>query len=366
MIGRIETIAAAIPLTPTKPRQMWTREWSTQLFVRVHAGGLRGLGQVMLGAGNSRGPYVAMVERLGKALKGMEETDIEGLWNLMRRITYSGGYGVTTGAISGVEMALWDIKGRKRSLPVSRLLGGNPREMKRYASLSRYSKKEQVVKVVESLLGRGYEFIKLHQSKDDTLEVVRDVRRKCGKGFSLAVDLNCGMNFAAAEGFLRQIGPYDLEWVEEPLWPPDDFDALKRLNSVGPVAAGENYFSYYDFERLMKMKALSFYQPDIAKVGGFTAIRAILDIAKRFGVRVAFHSRPDNGWVGTTASAHAASGCGVDALLETPPNDPPSIFRFEGKVTKTDILANGAGLGIELGEPIPVSKDGPILHFSNT
>jgi L-alanine-DL-glutamate epimerase-like enolase superfamily enzyme len=366
MIGRIETIGAAIPLTPTKPRQMWTKEWSTQLYVRVHAGGTRGLGQVMLGAGNSRGPYVAMVERIGQALKGMDETDIEGLWNLMRRITYSGGYGVTTGAISGVEMALWDIKGKKRSLPVSKLLGGSPRRMTRYVSLSRYRKKDQVVRVVESLLGRGYEFIKLHQSKDDTLEVVRDVRRKCGKGFSFAVDLNCGMTFTAAESFLRQIGPFDLEWVEEPLWPPDDFEALKRLNSIGPVAAGENYFSYYDFERLMEMGALSFYQPDIAKVGGFTAVRAILNSAKQYGVRVAFHSRPDNGWVGTMASAHAASGCGVDALLETPPNDPPSIFKFDGKVTKTEILAKGTGLGIDLGGPIPISTDGPILHFSST
>jgi L-alanine-DL-glutamate epimerase-like enolase superfamily enzyme len=282
----------------------------------------------------------------------------------MRRMTFSGGYGITTGAISGIDIALWDVAAKRVRQPLVQLLGGSPHKVRRYASLSRYSKTDDLGRAVGWLLERGYTSIKVHQSSRDALEAIRLVREQYGNDFELTADLNCAFGFGAAENFMKLVQRYELLWVEEPLWPPDDFDSLKKLNSIGPVAAGENFFSIHEFKRLMDIGALTYYQPDVAKMGGVTPALEFLYLAKVYGVNVAFHNRPHNGWVGTVASAHIASALAPEAMIETPPNEiPRSFFSFEGGIDKTGIEPAGMGLGIVPLDSIPTSEASKFLRF---
>jgi L-alanine-DL-glutamate epimerase-like enolase superfamily enzyme len=364
LIAKVRTISAAIPLTPTEPRQMWVQEWSNQLFVEVTASGEKGIGEVLPAAGNSRHPYMGVLKRLREVVIRRDEVDIEALWKLMRRVTFTGGYGVTTGAISGIDIALWDIKARRAKKSVSKLLGTGNKKVGRYASLSRYENQEKLESAVENLLSKGYRSIKLHQSGDDTLACVKGVRERCGRDFELMVDMNCVFPYDKARRFMEDVHRYELKWVEEPVWPPDDFESLAKLNKVGPVAAGENAFSIFEFRRMMEEDALTYYQPDVAKVGGLTPLVAMLELFRKNRVKVALHNRPHNGWVGVLASAHAASALDPGALVEAPPNEVPERYlSVTSKVTQNEISPEGPGLGVSLKEPIPISNKSVVLRF---
>jgi len=366
MIDDIQVKRGSIPLTETVPRQLWISEWSNQLFVKLTAGGIVGWGEVLPAAGNTREPYVAMIERLSEGLRGEDENEIAGIWKTMRRMSFTGGYGVTTGAISGIDIALWDIRGKKENLPVSKILGaGALRKLRRYVSLSRYANDDLLREAVGHLLEKGYKSIKIHQSAVDTLEGVKILRDNFGRDFELMVDLNCGFGYSGAEEFMREVEPYELQWIEEPVWPPDDFDSLAKLNKMGPVAAGENFFSVQEFKRLLENNALTYYQPDVAKCGGITALVEILQVVKSHGAKIALHNRPHNGWVGLVAGTHVASWIDPDAIIESPPNEIPEKYFMSGaKLNADSIQVTGPGLGIEPIEPIPESTAPPkLLRF---
>jgi L-alanine-DL-glutamate epimerase-like enolase superfamily enzyme len=368
MIEAIEVKRGAIPLTETVPPQLWVSEWSNQLFVKVTASGNTGWGEVLPAAANTREPYIAMIERFAENLLGEDETEIRKIWNLMCRWSFTGGYGITTGAISGIDIALWDLLGKKMGKPVSELL--EPEEplvpkLSRYVSLSRYAHSQQLRTVVGTLLEKGYRSIKLHQSAADTFEGIKLLRDSFGRDFELMADLNCGFSYRAAEEFMHRVEPYELKWIEEPVWPPDDFESLAKLNKLGPVAAGENCFSIHEFQRLLKLDALTFYQPDVAKCGGITAFTEILRAIKDHEARIALHSRPHNGWVGLVAGAHVASCVDAGAIVESPTNEiPGKYFSFTGKLGKSSIQVDGPGLGISPVEPLPESTGSPkLLRF---
>jgi L-alanine-DL-glutamate epimerase-like enolase superfamily enzyme len=365
MIKRIDVIAGSIPLTKTEPEQLWVDEWSNQIFVKLQTDdGLTGWGEVLPAAGNSREPYIALINRIKGNLIGKDETDYRSLWNIMRKMTFSGGYGITTGAISGVDIALWDILGKRTKLPICKLLGSPISRVKRYVSLSRYKRPNDLQELFKNLLSAGYKAIKLHQSSSDTLESVRTVRKEFGNNFELMVDLNCGYSYSNARNFMIQAQRYELKWIEEPLWPPDDFESLAKLNKLGPVAAGENFFSVYDFKRLLEKDALSYYQPDVAKIGGITPMVELLHLLEAYQANIAFHNRPHNGWIGTCASSHIASVAKIDCIIETPPNEiPTEYFTLYPEITKNEIQVTGPGLGISLAEPVPESSASKLLKF---
>jgi len=365
MIEEIQIRRGAIPLTETTPPQLWIAEWSNQLFVKLSAGGMAGWGEVLPAAGNTREPYIAMIQRFAEGIVGEDEADIKKLWKTMRRISFTGGYGITTGAISGIDIALWDLLGKKSDTSVFKLIGGrSPPKLSRYVSLSRYSNNEKLRDAVGNLIENGYKSIKIHQSAEDTLDGVRIVRQLFGKDLELMVDLNCGFSYPAAEEFMRHVEPFELKWIEEPVWPPDDFESLRKLNRMGPVAAGENFFSIHEFRRLLESEALTYYQPDVAKCGGITALNEIVEAVVSHGARVALHNRPHNGWVGLIAGAHVASALDPSAIIESPPNEiPAQYFEFKASLDQHSIQVDGPGLGITPIEPIPESSGSKLLRF---
>jgi len=368
MIDDIQVRRGCIPLFETVPPQLWLAEWSNQLFVKLSAEGIVGWGEVLPAAGNTREPYITLIERFAEGLRGEDQKDIEKLWLTMRRMSFTGGYGVTTGAISGIDIALWDIAGKVANQPVSELVEPGKSTMPkltRYVSLSRYVDNTKMCEAVGHLIEKGYKSIKIHQSASDTLEGVKLLRDSFGTDFELMVDLNCGFSYSEAEDFMRRTESYELKWIEEPVWPPDDFDSLAKLNKLGPVAAGENFFSIYEFNRLLEEKALTFYQPDVAKCGGVTALSKILESIKAHGEKIALHNRPHNGWIGLIAGAHVASCIDPGAIIESPPNEiPEKYFTSNATLNMTTIQVSGPGLGIVPVEPIPESKSPPkLLRF---
>ena len=364
MIKSLEKIKASIPLTKTEPEQMWLEEWGNQLFVRIeNNNGKVAWGEVLAAAGNSRDPYIALLDLLTDYVISADENNIREVWNSMRRLTFSGGYGITTGSISGIDIALWDLLSKESGLSISRLLGKRRSSVDRYASLSRYSDPTKAALAVKNLLSAGYRSIKLHQSWFDTLETVKVIREDSGYDFDLMVDMNCSMDFETARDFMIKSSRYELKWVEEPIWPPDDFDSLRKLNSIAPVAAGENFFSIFDFKRLLEGDCLSYYQPDVAKIGGITPFIEIMGLLKAYNSTLAFHNRPHNGWISIIASASLACSYDGKTLVETPPNEIPGIFSFHGKIDKNSIAPDGAGLGIEPKGEIPLSTSTKMLKF---
>lgn len=365
MIKSIEVLESSIPLTKTDPEQLWINEWSNQIFVKVRTERFVGWGEVLPAAGNMREPYVALLNKLKEYLLGRDENDVATLWDIMRKMTFTGGYGITTGAISGIDIALWDLLGKKMSLPVCKLLGSiSTSSIRRYVSLSRYRSIDDLKIVCGKLLAAGYNSIKLHQPPENTLESVKVLRNEFGYGFELMVDLNCGFGYSKAQDFMKKVQRYELEWVEEPLWPPDDFQSLKKLNKIGPVAAGENFFSFFEFKRLLEDNSLTYYQPDVTKVGGITPMIKILKLCEQYKAKIAFHNRPHNGWIGIIASAHLASVANIDCIIETPPNEIPNeYFHFNGTIQKNSLEVGGPGLGIAPKEPIPQPINSILLKF---
>ncbi len=363
LIRKVEPIKASIPLTETSPEQMWVQQWSRQLYVKIVSDGSAGWGEVLATAGNDPTPYYEMIRTLSPVVVGTDASDPMNIWKTLQRYVFSGGSGITTGAISGIDIGVWDLKARVAGQSLYAMLGGQGRKIKRYFSLSRY-KRSDLVAAVRNLLDSGYRSIKIHQSPGDTLEGVREIREQLGYEFDLMADINCGFGLNAAKAFATEISRFELKWIEEPIWPPDDYDSLSFINKIIPVAAGENLFTLNEFKRVVEMDALTYYQPDITKAGGITAALDIIKLLRDAGKSISFHCRPYNGWVGIAATAHVASALAPESLLETPPNCiPDGLFENTNDCEKEFFLPQGPGHGVTPREPLPELNQGGLLRF---
>lgn len=220
-------------------------------------------------------PVKAAVERMiAPFVTGRQIVDIPA-WNqeVQRKLHLFGRYGITLFALSGVDIALWDLAAKKAGVPLWRLLGAEaPARRPAYASLVRYGDADQVARQCEKALDLGYRHIKLHEIDP---AVIRRARAVIGAEVPLMVDANCAWTVAEAEGLHETFRACDVLWVEEPIFPPDDYAGLARLERGGIVTgAGENACTAFDFERLIQ--AVTYPQPSLTKVGGISEFVAIV------------------------------------------------------------------------------------------
>jgi len=260
------------------------------LLVRVEAeGGLVGWGECF--ALYDSWPVVreALLCIAGPGVMGMDALDPAGTAGaLLRRFHGLGGSGPFLHAVSGIETALWDIKGKAAGLPLHRLLGGAACEwLPAYASLPRYGAPDAVTRDTEEALSRGFRAIKLHEIR---VPDIRAAARCLAADDALMVDVNCAWSAEGARAILAELADVPLAWVEEPLHPPDDYEALAALrrDSGRVIACGENAASILDFDRMAQ--AVDVVQPSVAKIGGLSALLHVAEVAKRHGVRFAPHS----------------------------------------------------------------------------
>ena len=233
------------------------------------------------------------VERLiAPACIGQDSRDIAGLGRrLQRRFHNFGRNGPITFGISAIDIALWDIAGRRAGKPLHALLGDAARpRVPAYASLLRYGVPSDVARNAAEAVRRGYRVIKLHEVD---LDCIRAAREAVPAEIPLMLDINCAWDSVDdALAFCRAVSGMNVRWVEEPTWPPEDQQAMAAIRAAAGcgIAAGENLGGVEDFRRLIGLSAVDIAQPSVTKHGGVSAISAIAALARAAGIAMVPHS----------------------------------------------------------------------------
>jgi L-alanine-DL-glutamate epimerase-like enolase superfamily enzyme len=268
--------------------------------------------------------------------------------DIQKKLHIFGRSGPLMYGISALDIALWDIAGKVANMPVHRLLGGSAAtHLPCYASLIRYTDPGLVRARVRRALDSGYRAIKLHEIE---LPSIRAAREVAGPEIDIMLDVNCPWTLNEAQSMapaLREIRPL---WLEEPLWPPENYHGLAQLRLTGgiPIAAGENASTLLDFEHLLAAGAVDFVQPSPAKMGGLTELRKVFALAAARNVTVMVHSFYDG--PGLLAAIHASAALGTgDSMIEWRDFDlEATLYRDALRVENGRIqVPQGPGLGIE-------------------
>jgi L-alanine-DL-glutamate epimerase-like enolase superfamily enzyme len=277
---------------------------------------------------------------------GSDATDIAGLnAGIQKKLHIFGRFGIQSYALSGLDIALWDIAGKAAAAPLHQLLGGAQRKsIPAYASLLRYAEPKLVAQYCERALGEGFASIKLHEVADGA---VAAGRRAVPDAVPLMLDVNCEWTPADAMEAARRFRPHRLQWLEEPVFPPEDLKSIRAVAEAGgtPIAAGENLCYATQFEALLQARAVSYAQPSVIKLGGVTEFLKVIRLAREHGTQIAPHS-PYFG-PGALATVHILASQVPDARFElfylwAEAALYPGLF---GK--NAVVVPNGAGLGLE-------------------
>ncbi len=364
-------------------------EW---IYVRIYTDeGIIGLGECYWGPG-----VQDIVNRMKHLLIDEDPHNIDWLYQKMIRGLSGAGStgGATVAAISGVDLALWDLKGKILNTPIYNLMGGRYRDKIRIyadcghgAAVNAEAWKERAHNAVL----KGFTAIKFdidniapekfgdpnhvgsrglrkggwyqgqqspisNAELDLILDLVGAVREEIGPEVDLALDCHWNFNTRDCITLARELEPFRIMWLEDPT-PPDNFDALKRVtdNSPIPICSGENHYTRHGLRPLIVNQAVDIIQPDVPKVGGLLEAKKIADLADIYYIPMAAHNVSSP--IGTIATCH---------MLATVRNF--IIMEFHGQdVTWWDELAVGSapwiqggyitlpekpGLGLELNEDV--------------
>ena len=290
----------------------------------------------------------ALEAHVGPWFIGKEATDINALHrDAAQAFHIFGRNGPVVYAHSAIDIALWDIAGKRAGLPLCDLLGGERRkEVRAYASLMRYARAATVGKICGDMVARGFKAIKLHEHGVDEVKAAREA---AGENIALMNDVNCPWTVAQAIEMERAYRPARLAWLEEPVWPPEDHAGLATVRKGGAtrIAAGENAAGLHDFHDLFQKGAIDIAQPSVTKIGGITEMRKIIALAEAHSVELVPHCAYFG--PGNLASIHIVASLATDTMLEniyanleaSPYGD--TMLARDGKVR----VPSGPGLGVE-------------------
>ncbi len=214
---------------------------------------------------------------LRQLIVGMDAADVIGVWARIYKMQLgSHGMGAATAiAMSGIDMALWDIRGKATGWPLYRLLGGAMRPIPAYAggvSLG-YHEPAALVEEARLFVAQGYQALKLRvgDSPSRDLERVAAVRKAFGDDVVILTDANTGYTVADARQAMPGLDAHGVGWLEEP-FPAHDHLSYAQAKSFGrlPLAAGENHYTRFEFSRVIEDRVITILQPDLSKTGGIT------------------------------------------------------------------------------------------------
>ena len=264
----------------------------------VDSDGAEGVGEAWWGIGDKAEPARAgrpmasiVNDLLAPRVIGRDAGHIEALWNeLADWGTRYGDQGVFTMGLSGLDLALWDLKGKRLDAPVCELLGGPTFDaLPAYASLPWLYDGDLVMHETKRAVDAGFGAVKLHETDP---EFVAALRREYGDDFVIMVDVNGHFDPPEAIHLGRRLSELGVYWFEEPVRPMRDHQAIARVSAAidCDVAGGENEYTLADFERLLATGALTQIQPEITKIGGLTAARRIAALIERHNVGLSPHN----------------------------------------------------------------------------
>ncbi|MCP1169676.1 mandelate racemase/muconate lactonizing enzyme family protein [Limimaricola litoreus] len=244
------------------------------------------------------GPNAAMIAAYAGWLRGMDALETEVIWaRLYNALRDQGQRGIAITALSGIDIALWDIKGKRFGASVSTLLGGRFREsLRAYATGSfRRDGVDRAADNAAEMAGHaeaGFHAgkIKIGFGVEEDLRVIAAVREAIGPEMRLMIDANHGYDTVEAVQLGQRAAKFDIDWFEEPVV-PEQIAAYRELRARQPipVAGGETWHTRWGFREAIETRAIDIAQPDLCGVGGFTEARRVADLCALHGIRVVPH-----------------------------------------------------------------------------
>lgn len=346
------------------------------LWVKVETdAGVTGIGECVHGGVQA----IAILQQLRPQLIGRDPFAIDAIFEEMRRNhVFDGGFaGALITALTGLEIALWDLKGKALKAPVYELMGGKFRDKIRvYADCQVDPGMDfgAIQQVVDSVLARGFTAFKIdvdggeaknkdrfnftasEWEHDRMVQLVEMACRAAGPEIAVAADVHTRLDVPSAIRLARDLEQFHLLWLEEPV-PPENIDAMREVKraTTTPICAGENLYLRHGFRELIEKQAVDAIMPDIPKCGGLSECRKIANLAELYYIPFAPHNVASP--IGTMASCHVCASIPNFLVIEF------HWFHREYWSTiikeKTDIIVDGyialsdrPGIGVELDEEV--------------
>ena len=293
---------------------------------------------------------VSMMDHFKQYLIGQDPFNTERIWEAMWQPKLVGRRGVSTRVISGIDIGLWDIKGKVAGRPVHQLLGGFADKVPVYIAGGYYEEgkglKDLAIEM-EKAVNMGAKAVKMKiggASINEDVERVRVVRESVGPDVKVMMDANCAYRFYEAIEIARKTEKYDVYWFEEPV-NPDDYEGhrlISRSTSI-PIATGENEYTRYGFRDLINNRCAAIIQPDALIMGGISEFMKVAALAQAQDLPIAPHGKQE-------VHIHLVSAIPNGLILEyySDSTDPMWGIMFDEQLEVADgyVLAPGRpGLG---------------------
>lgn len=312
----------------------------------------------------------ACVREMTPCLIGKSAHEVEDVFQMLYRTGFYRGGPILTSAISGIEQAMWDIKGKFYGTPVYNLLGGKVRDRIEVYRWIGGDHPRDTASAARQALEQGYRAVKMNATDemrwidsydqlDATVERVAAVRQEVGKALRIAVDFHGRVHKTMAKVLMRKLEPYELMFVEEPVLCENEEEFLEfRRSCPIPIATGERNFTRWGFKSMLTRGGVDIVQPDVSHAGGIWETRKIAAMAEAFDVSVALHcplgpialaaclqvdfSTPNAFIQEQSAGIHYNEGYDLLNYLKN-----PEVFRYAGGYA---LRGDALGLGIEIDE----------------
>jgi D-galactarolactone cycloisomerase len=282
---------------------------------------------------------------MSELVVGMDALDTVGVWQRVYRMqlaSHGMGYAAAM-ALSGIDLALWDIRGKAVGWPLYRLLGGASKPIRAYAggiSLG-WQEPKSLAEEAAEYVAQGYRAIKLRVGDNPRADIARAraVRARLGDDIEILVDANTGYTLDDVRRVMPAFEELQIGWLEEP-FPAYDYRSYQAAAALGtvPLAAGENHFTRFEFTRLIEDRAVKFVQPDLSKTGGVTEAMRIAGMA--YAWKLPFNPHTSATGINMTATINVLAAV-----------DEPGYF--EGDVARHNPFRDEVG-----GVPYVLDKDG--------
>lgn len=343
------------------------------IIVRVETSeGITGYGEAH--PGRSPGAIVSLIHNtLQPLLVGMKATDCVGAWQRVHRMQLSS-HGLGAGtclALSGIDMALWDIRGKAAKMPLYELLGGSRRRIPAYAGgiSMGFQPAQALAQEAQGYVAQGYKAVKLRlgDTPKADIERLRKVREVLGDDIDILADANTAYTIADVRRVMPVLAEIQAGWLEEP-FACNDFASYReaaKISALVPLAAGENHFTRFEFGQLLEARAVQIWQPDLSKSGGITEAVRIAAMASAFRIPVHAHSSATG--LNHAATLHflaATENAGYFEACVSSFNPFRDMFGTTFKIGEDGCVEppDAPGIGLEIDESIferyPMS-DGP-------
>jgi len=243
----------------------------------------------------------AAVDEFMQQLIGKNPLNIEDHWNMMYRSSFYRGGPILMSAISGIDQALWDIKGKYYNAPVHELLGGACRESMKVYSWIGGDRPQDTANAAKKAFENGFEVIKMNATEElqyidsydkieSVVQRVAGIREAAGNHLGIGIDFHGRVHKPMAKVLAKELEPYNPMFIEEPVL-SENIEAVREISQTTtiPIALGERLFSRWDFKPILESGFVDIIQPDLSHAGGITECKKIISMAEAYDVGAAPH-----------------------------------------------------------------------------